>query len=53
MGKWVKEVGESESRSVMEWIQVQNLPGTKVSKLPTGVGSRETSVRCNLYGEDR
>jgi len=52
-GKWVKEVGESECRSVMEWIRVQICPITKVSKLPTGVGSRETSGGSNLYGEDR
>ena len=51
-GKWVEEVGKSECCSVMEWIRVQDLPGTKVSRLPTGVGSRETSVRRNLYGED-
>ena len=51
--EWVKEVGISECRSVMERIRVQNLPGTKVSRLPTGVGSRETFGRSNLYGEDR
>ena len=39
--KWVEEVGESECHPVMGWIRVQNLPGTKVSKLPTGVESRE------------
>ncbi len=26
MGKWVEEVGESESHSVMEWIRVQICP---------------------------
>jgi hypothetical protein len=39
--KWVEEVGESERHFVMKWIRVQNLPGTKVSRLPTGVESRE------------
>jgi len=53
IGKWVEEVGESKCCSVMERIRVQDLPGTKVSRLPTGVESRETSVRSNLYGEDR
>ena len=37
IGKWVKEVGESESCSVMEWIRVQNLPGHE---------SEQTSDRC-------
>jgi hypothetical protein len=41
MDEWVKEVGKSESRSVMARIRVQDLPGTKVSRLPTGVESRE------------
>lgn len=40
IGEWAKEVGKSECRSVMERILVQNLPGTKVSRLPTGVESR-------------
>ncbi|MBU3948993.1 MAG: hypothetical protein KJ826_12340 [Proteobacteria bacterium] len=39
--KWVEEVGKSKCHSVMEWIRVQNLPGTKVSRLPAGVESRE------------
>ena len=53
IGEWVKEVGISECHFVMEWIRVQDLPGTKASRLPTGVGSRQTSGRYNLYGEDR
>lgn len=52
-GEWVKEVGKSESRSVMERIRVRDLPGTKVCRLPTGVESRESFGRSNLYGEDR
>lgn len=39
--KWVEEVGESECHPVTGWIRVQDLPGTKVSRLPTGVESRE------------
>ena len=42
--KWVKEVGESECHPVTGWTRVQNLPGTKVSRLPTGVESRETNA---------
>ncbi len=53
ISKWVKEVGESECHSVMEWIRVQHSPGMKVRRLPTGVESRETSGWSNLYGEDR
>lgn len=41
IGKWVKEVGESECWSVMDQIRVQTLPGTKVSRLPAGVESRK------------
>ena len=44
IGEWVKEVGGSECHFVMERIRVQDLPGTKVSRLPIGVGSRETLV---------
>ena len=36
-GEWVKEVGESEGRSVMERIRVQTLPGHE---------SEQTSDRC-------
>jgi len=42
--EWVKDVGKSESRSVIGRIRVQNLPGTKVCRLPTGVESRETNA---------
>ncbi len=41
IGEWVKEVGESECWSVMDRIGVQNLPDTKVCRIPTGVESRE------------
>jgi len=37
IGEWVKEVGESEGRSVMERIRVQTLPGHE---------SEQTSDRC-------
>ncbi len=52
-GEWVKEAGKSESRAVMARIRVWILPGTKVSRLPAGVESRETFGQCYLYGEDR
>ena len=42
--KWVKKAGESECHPVTGWTRVQNLPGTKVSRLPTGVESRETNA---------
>ena len=53
MDEWVEEVGESECHPVMGWIRVQDLPGPKGSRLPTGVESREADVRLNLTGEDR
>jgi hypothetical protein len=40
-GKWVKDAGKSECRSVIDRIWAQALPSTKVSRLPAGVGSRE------------
>jgi hypothetical protein len=52
-GEWVKEVGKSECHAVMVWIRTLTLSGTKVSRLPTGVGSREISGQHNLYGVDR
>jgi len=40
MGQRVWDVGESECRSVMEWIGVTS-PHAKAGRLPTGVSSRE------------
>ncbi len=51
--EWVKEVGKSKSLVVIARIRVQTLPDPKGSRLPTGIESRETSVRNNLYGEER
>jgi len=42
IGKWVKEVGISECRSVMERIRVQNLPGPKGRRRPAGLWSQES-----------
>jgi len=36
MAQWVKECGESECRSVTDWIRVVTLPGAKASPLPLG-----------------
>jgi hypothetical protein len=36
-----REVGRSECHSVVEWIQVLNLPDSKESRRPTGVSLRE------------
>ena len=44
MGEWVKEVGESECRSVMDLIRVQDLPDPKGGRLLIGVESRETDA---------
>ena len=41
IGEGVKEVGKSECQPVMGWTRVQNLPDTKVSRLPAGVESRK------------
>jgi len=57
-GKWVKEIGKSKRWSVMDQIRVQNLLGTKVSRLPIGVESREMyesikSFWCGQTTENR
>jgi hypothetical protein len=44
IGKWVKDVGESESRSVMERIRVQDLPGHE---------REQTSDGCWITGNIR
>jgi hypothetical protein len=44
IGVWVKEVGESKGHPGMGWIRVQDLPGPKGSRLPTGVESQETDA---------
>jgi len=50
MGVRVKDVGESESRAVMVRIRVQDLPGAKASRLPTGVSLRDSLG--NLFGKE-
>jgi hypothetical protein len=54
IGKRVKDVGKSECHPVMGWIRVQDLPGMKMSRLPTGVESREKAgmiliIRCGRW----
>jgi hypothetical protein len=52
MAQRVKECGESERHSVIEWIRVETSPGAKASPLPRGLPWRE-SLTNRVWEEGR